>query len=126
MDRLGMFALGGFVGGLLCLGLPVTTEISGGEFQKIAFFVLTSAFTGPVFVWIGYLGGSKIGEALFAYPIGILIALLWFYVRLSLINIAGDNLNLQVLGGLHIIAIVLVTAVALYIFVLPVVRPPKT
>jgi hypothetical protein len=126
MDKLGMLALGAFVGGVLSLGLPLTKTLSVDEFRKVAIFVLGSAFTGPVFVLIGYFGGSKLGEALFAYPIGLGLSLLWFYVRMSLENIRNADRNLKILGWLHVGAITFVTLVAAYIFVLPVIVAGKT
>jgi hypothetical protein len=125
VDKLGMLALGAFVGGVLSLGLPLTTALATEEFKKIAVFVLGSAFTGPVFTLIGYFGGSQLGDALFAYPIGLCLALLWFYVRMSMENIRSADKTLKWIARLHIAAITIVTLAAIYIFVLPVMLATK-
>ena len=78
MENLGMLSLGSFAGGVLCLGLPLKPEdFKIEELMKVTLFVLSTAIAGPIFTWIGKLGGaSKLGESLIAYPIGLLLALL--------------------------------------------------
>jgi hypothetical protein len=126
MAQLGMLALGAFIGGILCLGLPVTQSVGTDEFIKLAGFVITSALTGPVFTWVGKLGGiQQLGDALFVYPIGLFLAMLWFYVRLSISNLAAPETDIKVVvvSMLHIAAITAVTLVAAYLFAGPVLFP---
>lgn len=124
MENLGMLSLGAFAGGVLCLGLPLNPEnFKIDELMKITLFVVSTAITGPIFTWIGKLGGATtLGDALFSYPIGLLLALLWFYVRISLLNFSTGNVKLIVLSALHILIVMAATLVAAYVFVLPVLK----
>ncbi len=115
MQQIGLLALGCFVGGILILGLPVEGHVDPKAFQELAAFVLGTALAGPAFVWIGKYGGANLGDALFAYPIGLLLALLWFYVRISLGNLDAAEPILRHLAILHVIAIGVVTFVAVII-----------
>ncbi len=73
-----------------------------------------------IFTWIGKLGGaSKLGEALFAYPIGLLLALLWYYVRMSLLNLGSDNKNVKLVAFAHIAGVTIMTLAAAYVFAWP-------
>jgi hypothetical protein len=123
MANLGMILLGVFVGGVLSLGFPTTTNLSVADFTKVVGVVLVSAFTGPVFTYIGYLGGSTtLGDALLVYPVGLTLAGLWFFVRLSILNLAPETpKSVKLLAWLHISAITVITLVVAFIFGLPVV-----
>jgi hypothetical protein len=121
MENLGMLSLGSFAGGVLCLGLPLKPEdFKIEELMKVTLFVLSTAIAGPIFTWIGKLGGaSKLGEALFAYPIGLLLALLWYYVRMSLLNLGSNNKNVKLVAFAHIVGVTIMTLVAAYVFAWP-------
>lgn len=105
-----MFAPGAFIGALLQLGLHVDKSLGVNDFIKLAGFVITSTLTGPVFTWIGKLGGATtLGDALLAYPTGLFCAILWFYVRLSLPKLDSPNSSVAVVAGLHIATIVAIS-----------------
>jgi hypothetical protein len=88
--------------------------------MKVTLFVLSTAIAGPIFTWIGKLGGaSKLGEALFAYQIGLLLALLWYYVRMSLLNLGSNNKNVKLVAFAHIVGVTIMTLVAAYVFAWP-------
>lgn len=107
---LGMLAAGAFVGGLLTLGLDL---IQGwATYQKVITFVLSAAFSGVVFNFIGYAGGQKVGNGLFMYPVGLLLALMWFQVPAATANIRGTEGVLHLLGWGHLIALVVITLIA--------------
>jgi hypothetical protein len=124
MENLGMLSLGSFAGGVLCLGLPLKPEdFKIEELMKVTLFVLSTALTGPIFTWIGKLGGAlKLGESLFAYPIGLLLALLWYYVRMSLLNLGSDNKNIKLVAIAHIAGVTILTLAAAYVFAWPLIK----
>jgi hypothetical protein len=122
MANLCMILQGVFVGGVLSLGFPTTTTLGVADYTKVVGFVLVSAFTGPVFTYVGYLGGAKLGDALLVYPLGLTLAVLWFYVRLSILNLAPETSNsVKLLAWLHISAITIITLIIAFIFALPLV-----
>ena len=62
---------------------------------------------------------SKLGEALFAYPIGLLLALLRYCVRMSLLNLGSDNKNIKLVAFAHIAGVTIMTLAAAYVFAWP-------
>jgi hypothetical protein len=121
MENLGMFSLGCFAGGVLCLTFPLKPEdFKSEQLMKVTLFVLSTALTGPIFAAIANFGGaSKLSDALFAYPIGLLLALLWYYVRISLANFATDNKKMQRIAVAQIIGVTILTGAAFYAFAWP-------
>ncbi|MEL6951249.1 MAG: hypothetical protein AAGM16_14165 [Pseudomonadota bacterium] len=119
MNYLGMFTLGAFVGGLLTLGIDKQKTLS--EYTKLITTVLGAAFSGVVMGFIGYLGNLGIGDAIFMYPVGLLMALLWFYSGVAMNNIRSDKNNLRALGYAHMAALVMISLLVMVLLSKPVV-----
>jgi hypothetical protein len=84
-----------------------------GDFTKVVTFVIGAAFTGAVFDFIGYLGGPQLGGAIFAYPVGLLLALMWFYGTVAVENIkVENNRSRNLLGWGHMLGLVAINIVA--------------
>jgi hypothetical protein len=125
MAYIGMLALGAFIGGLLIIGLDFMR--SRNEFQKILFTVLGAAFSGVVmeFVrWVARTADSDVRRGISAYPLGLLLALLWWYAAGNAIpNIKGAN---RFLGWLHLIGVVIITVVVTTLVLPPAYRETWT
>src|SRR3954468_23543227 len=69
MASLGMICLGAFIGWVTSYGLIKIQDWSkpGNVFSA----VISAAVAGAVFTFIQFLGGDKIGNALFLYPFGL-------------------------------------------------------
>ncbi|MEO0344982.1 MAG: hypothetical protein AAF229_01885 [Pseudomonadota bacterium] len=119
MNYLGMFTLGGFVGGLLTLGIDKQKTLT--EYTKLITTVLGAAFSGVVMGFIGYLGKLQIGDAIFMYPVGLLLALLWFYSGVAMDNIRSDKDYLKRLGYAHMAALATITLLVMVLLSKPVI-----
>lgn len=69
MASLGMACLGAFIGWVVSYGLAHVTDWSNPG--NVLSAVLSAAVAGGVFTFIQYLGGTKLGDALFLYPLGL-------------------------------------------------------
>jgi hypothetical protein len=120
MAYLGMLCLGGFVGGLLVVGLDFLTGLE--NWQKVVATIIAAAFGGAVFGFIQYLGGTKPGDALFMYPVGLLLALLWYYGRYAITNIQSKNAASMFLGWGHLLVLLALSGLALALVLFPAFR----
>ena len=113
MAYLGMLTLGAFVGAVLAVGL---SQIQGvGGYVKVVGFLLASALTGGVFTFIDYLGGPKLGGAIFAYPGGLLLGVVWYWVNTEAvprIMAADASREDKILGWGHVVFAVVLTVIA--------------
>jgi len=113
MAYLGMFCLGIFVGAFVNVGLGMTGSLD--DLSKVLTTVFGAALGGVVLIFIG----DKVGNAKWAYPIGLAIMIPWFYMR-SLIAMAKQNGAVdQYLGWAAIIATVGATLLALLVVASP-------
>ena len=113
MAYLGMLSLGAFIGTIITLATLSTTNWS--DVGKVLTDLIGAAFTGGVFTFIQFLGGKKIGEGLFLYPVGLVLGMMWVYSKTAMINITSEKVESQILGWLHILGLVLMTLAALAI-----------
>jgi hypothetical protein len=100
MDALGMLALGLFIGSVVTIGIQATRDWS--NLAKVLSTIFSAALAGTVFTFIEFLGGSKLGNALFYYPVGLLLGLMWGYARAALANVQAEHGNARTLGWLHL------------------------
>ena len=107
MSFIGMLALGIFVGSIISIGVLKTTDWS--KLQGLFVTILGSALSGAVFAFINYLGGTKLGDAVFLYPLGLLLALMWAYARAAAQHIQAPDKSLRLLGWLHLVGLLIVT-----------------
>jgi len=108
MSYIGIFTLGLFVGWIVVqiLKEPVVS-------QKAVAFILSAALGGVGIGAVDYFGGHTLGDALFTYPIGLVISLLWFYSYNAVEYITAQKPSLKVLGWAQLVGIVAATFVAL-------------
>ena len=100
MSYLGLLSLGAFVGGLLITGIDQIRSLP--DFRKVVTTILGAACSGGVLV---FLESKETGEALYMYPVGLLLALLWFYGSIAMANIRAPDAPSKLLGWTHIIAL---------------------
>src|SRR5262249_40529211 len=126
---LGMMCLGLFVGGIVTRGLRFMDNeknFKGGMGE-----ILGAALSGSVFVFIKWVPGSHGSDAdksVYAYPVGLVVALLWTYapagIKMALTGRregaggAVDGLT-RALGIAHICALVVISFVAVGITLVP-------
>jgi Mn2+/Fe2+ NRAMP family transporter len=115
MEYLGYASLGGFIGFLMALGLQFVTDMPAHK--KALSYILAGAFGSVVFGFIQFLSSSSV-RGIFCYPIGLLLSLLWYYVRESTDNIKSDKKAMRYIGWAHLIGVILATTLAL-VLVLP-------
>jgi len=107
MDYLGLFCLGAFIGALVTYGLQFVNGLK--NWQQLLTTILAAVFTGAVIVFIDRFQDS---HALGAYPVGLLIALMWAYANIAVEHIKSTDKHLKLLGWAHIGAATIVTIVA--------------
>jgi len=113
MDYVGLFALGAFVGAIATVGLRYIRSVHTWM-QGLA-TMIAATLSGTALLFVGHFNNSK---ALGAYPVGLLIALMWAYADVALKNIKSPEKPLRKLGYLHIygVAAASVLAVGLVLF----------
>jgi hypothetical protein len=95
MSWLGLLMLGAFVGFVVTYGLREVRDWSNPA--NVFSAVVSAAVSGGVFVFIQWLGGEKLGEALFMYPVGLAYGALCVNLRW----VTGQNAN-GTIAYLHI------------------------
>jgi len=111
MSYVGLLALGIFVGTLLCIAVRKTTNWS--DAVKVIIALLGAALSGTVFTFIDKILGSTLGNAVFMYPVGLAWSLLWLFAEQAIGNVRDPNINLRIVGWLHIIGMVVATVLVL-------------
>ena len=117
---IGMLCLGGFVGGFLVLGLDDTTGME--NWQKVVSTSFAAAFSGVLFAFIQLIGRDKIGEAMFMYPVGPPLAMLWYYGRDAGKNMASPDPATKLLGWGHMALLLGLSGVAVALSLFPTFR----
>lgn len=111
---LGTFCLGGFVGAVVTYGLHLIENYS--SFAKAITTILSAALGG---VALPFLQNFDVGGAISGYCAGLLIALMWAYAGTAINNIRDNTLRSQIIGWLHLLGTIAVTALGGFIFALP-------
>lgn len=115
MDYLGLFSLGAFVGTIASLGVRYINSVD--QWQKVLAAVLPAVLSG---VALGFVDRFRYSPALGCYPLGLVAALLWTYADVGAENFAkGANRSTRVVGGLHLAASSLITAVSVTLVLVP-------
>ena len=111
MRYLGLLTLGIFVGTLLGIAVRMTTNWS--DAVKVIAGIISVALSGVVFTFIQRMWGHDLGPALYMYPVGLAYSLVWLFADQAISNVKSDNLNLTLVGWLHIAGMVLATVLVL-------------
>jgi asparagine N-glycosylation enzyme membrane subunit Stt3 len=112
MDILGLFCLGCFLGSIAVVGLRFMNT-QGTWVQGLA-TTITATLSGTAVLFI-----KEFHAAIGAYPIGLLIALLWVYVPDAITKISSSKKTDKAIGWLHLVGVVVVNFVAAAIVVPP-------
>jgi hypothetical protein len=115
MIWLGMLMLGAFIGFIIAYGLQKITDWSqpGNVFSAI----ISAAVAGGIFTFIQFLGGEKLGTALFLYPVGLAYGALCNNLRW----VTGPNIN-RTIASLHIAGFCIASILLLLLFLWPAFR----
>jgi hypothetical protein len=111
--RLMGFAIGATIGAILVWAL-FTAHTSGQFVELIS--VITALLAGAGVV---AANNFKVNMSSAGYGAGLAIALLWGYSPEVVRNIAAASSNVALLGWGHLAALVLVTALVMFMFVVP-------
>ena len=71
MAHLGLICLGAFIGWVVSFGLIKVPSESWKKPATVFAAVISAAVAGGVFTFIKFMGGTKLGDALFLYPVGL-------------------------------------------------------
>lgn len=111
---IGMFCLGAFVAGIMNYGLSKIRD--SDTFIKVCGAIVGAVFGGVIFIFIQYLDrqpdvkpSATIGNAVYMYPIGLLMSLLWFQVLNSIRNWIPHDTGKTVIAWLHFSFVSLLT-----------------
>ncbi|MEL6682554.1 MAG: hypothetical protein AAFQ09_07900 [Pseudomonadota bacterium] len=118
MSYLGLLCLGLFVGGVIGLATSESSmwEKSTGGISA----VLGAALGGALGVFLQYIPADQgLGDAVFAYPIGLVLGFIWPFGRGSWGIIKKKEPGNKFLAGLHISALVGVSALTFYLVMVP-------
>lgn len=103
LSYISYFCLGGFVAGILIVGLK-TVKDSPDSFVKISNSTAVAAFVGaavfPLISFINMTVKDAGNQSLFFYPIGLAVAMIWFYGADAQGNIKNGGTD-QILGWIH-------------------------
>lgn len=103
MSYYGLLALGIFIGAVITISIQKNTN-----WKNTGSFIMTvigAISTGGIFTLIEFLGGNELGDALFMYPIGLLLGLMWVFAKSATDNIKSTQKSAWILGVLHLIGI---------------------
>src|SRR5262249_10453111 len=113
MYYVGLFSLGCFVGTLATFGLKFMTDAETWKQGLATMITATLAGSAALFV-----ERFRTSDALGAYCVGLLIALMWTYSDVAVKNMKSTDPTSKILGWLQLTGIVLVSAMAA-VLVLP-------
>ena len=117
MDFLGLFCLGAFIGALVTYGLQFVSGLQ--NWQQLLATIIAAVFTGAV---IAFVDRFRTSPALGAYPVGLLVALMWTYANVAVNHIKSPDKHLKMLGWGHIGAATLISVVAAALMLPPAFR----
>jgi hypothetical protein len=112
-----MFALGGFVGGILCQGLKFFG--TRDDYIKVSGVILVSALSGTVITFIERFRKHGLDKGLYTYPLGLLMAVLWFFIPDAAANMKSTDVGSNVIGWSHALGVVVGTCIAGWLVLRP-------
>jgi hypothetical protein len=115
-----MLCLGGFIGGFLVLGLDYMEGIT--NWQKVTSSIVATAFSGTLFVFLQFVAGKNPGEQVYMYPVGLLLAMLWYYGRNAGANMVGPTKSTRLIGWGHMLLLLSLSGIALGLVLFPAFR----
>ena len=117
MDYLGLFSLGAFVGAIATFGLRFMKDAQ--TWKQGLFVMIAATLSGTAILFVDRFRNS---EALGAYPLGLLISLMWAYADVAIANIKSDGKPSRIVGWLHLIGVTLASLIAAALVLPPAVR----
>lgn len=114
LPYIGFLCLGGFIGGVLNYGIQYIDSLD--DFLKSINLIVGTAIAGSVLLFLQFLSKEKFVKedknAIYAYPLGLLLALLWLQARKGLMQLPEFYNKLFI--GLHILLIFFVISYIAY------------
>lgn len=117
MKYFGLLTLGVFIGSIISIAVNKNTNWS--NIHSYIWSIIGSALSGAVFSFIQYLGGLTLGDALFMYPIGLLVGLMWVMNSNAVENLKSGNKLIKVFAVLQIVGVFIFSIIVLMILFLP-------
>ncbi|MEL6838436.1 MAG: hypothetical protein AAFP85_04045 [Pseudomonadota bacterium] len=116
MSYLGLLCLGLFVGGVIGLAISDGSMWEKGTGAITA--ILGAALGGALGVFLQY-APTDLGDAVFAYPIGLVLGVIWPFGRGSWAIIKTGEKGNKIYAGLHILILVIVSGLTFYVVMVP-------
>jgi len=111
---IGMFCLGAFVAGIMNYGLSKIND--SDTFIKVCGSIVGAVFGGVIFIFIQYIDhqpgnktGKALGDAIYMYPVGLLMSLLWLQVLNSIRNWIPAQKGQTLIAWMHFIFVAALT-----------------
>ena len=117
MKYFGLLTLGVFIGSIISIAVKKNTNWS--NVQSYIWSIIGAACSGAVFTFIQYLGGLSLGDAIFMYPIGLLIGLMWILSGNAIENLKSENRSIRLFAILHIVGVLIFSILVLMILFIP-------
>jgi hypothetical protein len=114
---LGTFCLGAFIGTVVSTGLHLASNAN--NFAKVVATIVSACFGAAVLQFLREAPEFGKESGLAGYCGGLLVAISWAYMASATANVSSRNLPLVIVGCLHFLGTVLVSALGIYVFVLP-------
>lgn len=114
MPTFGMLALGVFMGSIITFGIRGTTDWK--NLEKTLGILISVAFSGGLFAFftmVQKLGGNLPGDALFMYPVGLVLGTGWVQAIAIPDLVGSEKRGVQLLGWLHAAGLVIITLMSL-------------
>ena len=119
LSYFGFFALGTFVSGIIIVGLRSVKNDPGAYVQvsaSTAFSALVGGALFPLISWFREQSVAAPGQGLFMYPVGLAVAMLWFFAEDARVNIKNGGTD-RLLGLIHFAFVIGISLLATYILV---------
>jgi hypothetical protein len=112
------FALGTFVSGIIIVGLRSVKNDPGAYVQVSASTAFSAFVGGALFPLISFFReqSAQAGQGLFMYPVGLAIAMLWFFAEDARVNIKSGGTD-RILGYIHFAFVIGISLLAAYLLI---------
>jgi hypothetical protein len=117
LSYFGFFALGTFVSGIIIVGLR-SVKNDPGAYVQVSASTAFSAFVGgalfPLISLFREQSAQAAGQGLFMYPVGLAVAMLWFFAEDARVNIKNGGTD-RLLGLINFAFVIGISLLAAYI-----------
>jgi hypothetical protein len=126
LSYFGFFALGTFVSGIIIVGLR-SVKNDPGAYVKVTSSSVGAIIGGALFPIISFVRNQSAqgGQGLFMYPVGLAVAMLWFFAEDARVNIKNGGTD-RLLGLIHFALVIGISLLAAYTLVALSFAPAKS